>query len=278
MIPYIGGPIVSECFRDKVVIVIGASRGLGKAIALGCAKHGARVALLARSTEQLEQVAEEARQMLGQACPWPTDIREVAALNKTVQAILAQWGRVDVLINAAGVKVEGLIEQASREEITRALETNFIGPMAACKAVIPAMRKQGYGQIINVSSVLGKRATPHRGVYSASKAALNALTEALRIELKDAGVNVTLVCPGRLLETDGSRSVLLAMTVEQAAKRIIGCIQRPRRELVLTPAGRLLVSLNRWSPGLADWILSRWRSGEQSSPSPSTRSSLGGCD
>ena len=112
------------------------------------------------------------------------------------------------------------------------------------------------GHVVNVSSVLGKRATPGRAAYSASKAALNAMTDALRAELGGTAIRVTLVCPGRLEDQPNG---LLASSYEGAARRIVGCLHRPRRELVLTGSGRVLVALNAVSPGIVDRIVAYWR-------------------
>ncbi len=252
---------------DAVVVVTGASRGLGAAVASGFAARGARVALLARSATQLEQVAQRLRATGGQAAAWPLDVRDWDAVHHVFGSILAHWGRLDILVNAAGLKHEGRIEQTSRQDAWDTLSVNYLGPLACCQAVIPAMRRQGAGHIINVSSVLGKRATPARGAYAASKAALNALTDALRVELMDTGIHVTLVCPGRFAEQDAGQRGLLAMSTERAAERIIHCVERPVRELVLTPAARVLSWLSVCAPGLVDHILRRARRQATAPPS-----------
>ncbi len=246
-----------------VVLVTGASRGLGKAVALACARRSSRVALLARSADQLEAVAAEVRATGGEAKLWPVDLRDPAGVSRTVKTVYDHWGRVDVLVNAAGIKPVGPVEEMQRTEVMEALEVNYLGPLAMCQAVIPAMREEGRGHIINVSSVLGKRATPMRGVYSASKAALNALTESLRVELAGEGIEVTLVCPGRMADARDAARGWLKMTETRAAERIVRCMDRPKRELVLTTAGRVLVGLNTWSPGLVDRIVGGWRRRER---------------
>ena len=249
-------------FESKVVVVTGASRGLGAAVALAFAGRGAKIALLARSAEQLSQVAARAKALGAEAMTWPTDVSDWDAAQEAIRGILNHWDRIDVLVNAAGVKHEGPIERTSVNEATTALGVNYLGALACCKVVIPAMRRQGGGHgghIINVSSVLGKRATPERGVYSASKAALNAMTDALRLELWGTGIHVTLVCPGRLTESSIGRGRWLAMTPEQAAARIVQCVDRLPREVVLTPAGRALAVLNALAPGLVDRVLLYWR-------------------
>lgn len=234
----------------------GASRGLGKQVALASSRLSARVALLARDAEQLRRTADEIQAAGGQARAWPTDICDPSAVTNAVGEIVATWGRIDALINAAGTKVEGSVEQTGLGEALRAMQVNYLGAMLLCQAVLPQMRRQGTGHLVNVSSVLGKRATPGRAAYSASKAALNALTDALRAELRGTAISVTLVCPGRL---EDQRNGLLASSYEGAARRIVRCIERPRRELVLTGSARVLVALNGVAPGMVDRVVAYWR-------------------
>ncbi|MBI4581048.1 MAG: SDR family NAD(P)-dependent oxidoreductase [Planctomycetes bacterium] len=254
---------MNRTLRDRVVVVTGASRGLGRQIALACAGRGARVGLLARSAEPLQEVAAAVAALGSDARAWPMDVRDAAAVRATVDEVIARWGRIDVLVNAAGAKIEGPVEQADPDDVRRLFEVNCLGPMTLCQAVLPHMRRQGCGHVVNVSSVLGKRATPMRGAYAASKAALNALTDALRTEVRGTGIRVTLVCSGRL--APGSTNGLLVSSEQGAAERIVRCIERPSREVVLTAAARVLVGLNVLMPGVVDWIVTRWRTGEERS-------------
>lgn len=244
---------------DKVVVLTGASRGLGAEIAVAFACRGARVALLARSPDLLKNVADRVQRSGGRAMVCPTNLRHRHEVQNTVVRILKEWERIDILVNGAGTKREGPIEEVDPHDAMETLEVNYLGALACCQAVLPTMRQQHAGHIINVSSVLGKRATPFRGIYSASKAALNALTEALRVELMGSGILVTLVCPGRLADSVNDSSTWFAMANERAASRVVRCAERPRRELVLTPAGRVLVWLNFWAPNLLDQMLRRAR-------------------
>jgi len=249
-------------WQDKVAVVTGASRGLGAAVAAALAARRLRVALLARSTSALEAVAQRIRASGGTAWPCPVDLTDWDAVDATLANILQQQGRIDVLVNAAGTKVEGPSEAATRATAQAALDVNYLGALACCRAVLPDMRHRGSGHILNISSVLGKRATPQRGLYAASKAALNALTDALRLEVADAGVYVTLVCPGRL--ADGATATrALAQSVQTSAARILDCLDRPRRELVLTLPGRALVWGSVLAPGWLDRMLLWWRHRER---------------
>lgn len=241
---------------DRSAIVTGASRGLGALVAAALARRGVAVALLARDRERLEGVAAQIRATGGIAEPFPVDLADFGAATRAAEAALARLGRIDALFNIAGAKLEGPAEQAKLADAQNALAVNYLAPLALCRAVIPAMRRQGSGNIISVSSVLGLRATPERGLYAASKAALNALTDALQVELAGSGIRVTLVCPGRLIAANEPQS-WLAMSEADAAERIARCMDHPRRRLTLTLAGRALDLLNRLSPRLADLLLRR---------------------
>ncbi len=247
------------CLRDSVVLVTGASRGLGAATACAFARSGARVALIGRDVERLEEVAAEVRCSGGEALVLTADVHDWLAVDAAVGSIINSWGRIDVLVNAVGAKVEALVAQTDLSEALELLKTNYLGPLGCCRAVLPTMRQQHSGHIINISSVLGKRATPGRGAYAASKAALNALTDALRVETASWGITITLVSPGRIWDESERLPPRFAMNVEEAASRIVRCTQRPRRELVLTHAARGLVWMNTLAPGLVDRILRRIR-------------------
>jgi NAD(P)-dependent dehydrogenase (short-subunit alcohol dehydrogenase family) len=244
--------------RGRVVIITGASRGLGAAMACEFARCGARVALLARGVAALEKVAAQVRELGAETLIRPTDVTDWATVHGAINEIMGAWGRIDVLANVAAVDSDRtVVEQIERHVALEAMKTNYLGPLVCCQAVLPVMRRQRSGHLINVSSVLGKRATPFKGAYAASKAALNALTDTLRVETMGSGISVTLVCPGRIKEPTGLRSVVLTISADRAARRIVRCVHHPRREVVLTPAARALVFLNTWTPRLVDRILRR---------------------
>ncbi len=247
--------------HDSVVLVTGASRGLGAATACAFARSGAKLALLGRDATRLEEVAARVRCSGGEAIVVAADVHDWSAIDAAVGGIINRWGRIDVLVNAVGTKLEAPVAETNLSDALDLLKTNYLGPLGCCRAVLPTMRQQHSGYIINVSSVLGKRATPGRGAYAASKAALNALTDALRVETPGENITITLVLPGRLWEETELGRPKFAMSLEEAASRIVHCTQRPRRELVLTHAARGLVWLNAWAPGLVDRILRRVRDG-----------------
>lgn len=266
---------MSRSISKRLVVVTGASRGLGAALALEFARRDARLALIARDQSRLEEVAKDARQLGAAVLVAAAELRDLSAVERVFGLIASKCGPVDVLVNAAGMKVEGLAESADLAKAMEAMEVNYLGPLACCKAVIPDMRRRGAGHIINVSSVLGKRATPGRGAYSASKAALNAWSDSLRVELMGTGVCVTLVCPGRFAAESQAAS-LLRITPEKAARKIADCVGSKKRELLLTPAGWALSALNAFSPRLVDSLLSGWRRREASVTAGARGSDLDG--
>jgi NAD(P)-dependent dehydrogenase (short-subunit alcohol dehydrogenase family) len=174
--------------KSKVVLITGGSSGIGKAIGNYLAKKGLQVYGTTRDLgkypnhENFELVA--------------LDVNNEATIEKAVQSILLKEGRLDILINNAGVGITGPIEETPNEEILKAFETNFNGPIRMIKAVLPQMRSQSDGLIINVTSIAGHMGLPFRGVYSATKGALALLTETLRMEVKDFGVKIVNIAPG----------------------------------------------------------------------------------
>ncbi len=178
--------------KDKVCIVTGASRGIGKAIALRLAREGSRVELVARSRAALAELARGQPTLTAHVC----DVTVPAEVETTVATILASRGRVDVLVNNAGIGVFGPLESTSYEDFRRVLEVNAGGTFLFAKAVLPAMKMQAAGDIINMSSVVGSKGYPEQTAYGASKHAVLGFTKALAAEVHDQGVRVRSICPG----------------------------------------------------------------------------------
>lgn len=174
--------------KGKVVLITGGSSGIGKSIGLYLSNKGFTVYGTTRSLEK-HMDFDEFRLL-------QMDVREVSSIEKVVADIIGSEGRLDVLINNAGVGVTGPLEEIPTEEIKNTFHVNFHGPLDVIKAVLPQMRKQNQGLIINISSIAGYMGLPYRGVYSASKAALGVITEALRMEVKDFGIHIANLAPG----------------------------------------------------------------------------------
>jgi NAD(P)-dependent dehydrogenase (short-subunit alcohol dehydrogenase family) len=268
--------------RNQVAVVTGASSGIGKAVALAFAAAGARVALVARSAAKLEAVAQEARQRGGNALAVPTDVTERAQVDAMVERVLREFGRIDVLVNNAGIGAHGPFWQTPYEDFERIVRVNFFGAAYCTSAVLPHMIARHAGRIVNVSSIIGKRAYPGNAAYCASKFALEGFAEALRTEVRHHGIRVIQVCPGfteteffdHLLQTGGHRRPhRRGMSPDRVAALLLRAVQRDRREIVVSLRGKLLVLLDTFVPGLLDRLLAarfrrRFPGGEMPSPDP----------
>ena len=246
----------------KTVIITGASAGIGAATALAFAAAGANVALAARDEARLAAVASG----LGKrALVVPTDVADHKAIEQLVAKTVAEFGGVDIVINNAGVGLAAPVAELKAADLERAMAVDLLGPLALTQAALPHMR--GRGQLIYVSSVVGLRALPYLGGYAAAKAALDRLTESLRVELRGTGIAVTLIRPGTT-RTGFSRNRLgggqerrrvntRAATPEQVARAILKAAIRQPRVAYVSMADRLIVGLSLLAPRLADWMLGR---------------------
>jgi clavulanate-9-aldehyde reductase len=205
---------------NRVVAVTGASSGIGEAIALGCARAGAAVALAARRADRIDLLRERIEKDGGRAIAVPTDVGEENQARAFIERAHAELGRLDVLVNNAGVMLLGPIENAPTEEWRRMIHANVFGVLYCTHAALPLMRAQGSGHIINVSSVAGRVARAGSGVYNLTKFGVGAFSESLRQEAVALGVRVTLVEPGAVAtELAGHNR---PEVLEQMAKRFQG--------------------------------------------------------
>jgi NADP-dependent 3-hydroxy acid dehydrogenase YdfG len=205
---------------NQVVAVTGASSGIGEATALACAQAGAAVALAARRVERIEALVERIRNEGGRAIAVATDVGEEDQARAFVQRTHAELGRLDVLVNNAGVMLLGPLENASTEEWRRMIHVNVFGVLYCTHAALPLMRMQGSGHIVNVSSVAGRVARAGSGVYNLTKFGVGAFSESLRQEGIAIGVRVTTVEPGAVAtELPGHNR---PEVLEQMAKRFAG--------------------------------------------------------
>jgi len=219
--------------EGKRILITGANRGLGRALVVACAEGGAgEVVAGARRPEELETLAGPVG---GRAKL--TRVRLDVTSDEDVSAA-ARLGRVDVLVNNAGVAVYGGVLKAGMEDIRREIEVNYLGVLRLVRAFAPAMAEHGDGLIVNVASVLGKVSAPALGTYCATKAALLSLSQSLRGDLSDRGVRVIAVLPGTI-DTDMSRDFGgEKMTAEQAAREIIAAIREEKTEAPIGEGAR----------------------------------------
>ncbi|MBF2029352.1 MAG: SDR family oxidoreductase [Oscillatoriales cyanobacterium C42_A2020_001] len=183
---------------ESVVLLTGASTGIGAALAkmLATRYSGIRLVLAARNQERLEQVAAVCQQAGAETLVVPTDLSQIEQGQALAQIALDHFGRVDVLVNNAGYGQMGPLELMTPDECRRQFEVNVLGPLALTQTIIPSMRDRGGGRIINISSIGGRTAFPFGGLYSGSKFALEALSDALRMELEPFNIKVSVVEPG----------------------------------------------------------------------------------
>jgi NAD(P)-dependent dehydrogenase (short-subunit alcohol dehydrogenase family) len=193
--------------RNKVVLVTGASSGIGLATARRLAAAGAKVALAARSADKLEQVTEELKKAGHEALAVPTDMRSADQVKRFVEEAFRHFGRVDILVNNAGQGMAAPVESASFQDFQSLIELNVFGPLRAMQAAIPLMRRGGGGVIANVSSMVSKMHIPGLGAYAATKAALNLLSETARYELEHDGIKVITVFPRTTATDFGKNSI-----------------------------------------------------------------------
>ncbi|MBR8828421.1 MAG: SDR family oxidoreductase [Gomphosphaeria aponina SAG 52.96 = DSM 107014] len=185
----------------QVILITGASSGIGAALAETLARNfcGIRLVLAARTTEKLDQVGTLCRQVGADVLIMPTDMSDMEQVKNLAKMAVEHFGRVDVLINNAGYGQMGPVELVPPTAAKYQFEVNFYGPLVLTQALIPVMRNQGGGRIINISSIAGRMAFPAGGLYSASKFALEALSDALRMELKAFNIQVSVIEPGPVI-------------------------------------------------------------------------------
>jgi NAD(P)-dependent dehydrogenase (short-subunit alcohol dehydrogenase family) len=257
-------------FDDRVILITGGSRGLGLLIARELAQEGARLAIVARDPEELDFARRELAAIGGmRVLALPCDIRDREQAEWAVEATIERFGRLDVLVNNAGVIQVGPLEHMSLEDFEDALKIHFWGPLYLVRAALPYLKKEGEGRIVNVSSIGGKIALPHLLPYSASKFALTGLSNGLRVELAKEGVYVTTVCPG-LMRTGshvhalfkGKRQEELAwfavtdstpltsISGRRAAHRIVQACRYGEPHLIITPQARIAALASVLAPGL----------------------------
>jgi short-subunit dehydrogenase len=247
--------------------VTGASSGIGEATAYRFARANARIGLIARREERLLAVAGRVRELGGEARVAVADVSDESGVKAAISGIENDFSGIDVLVNNAGFGLYAPLQSVRRADVERVFAVNTFGALTCIQAVLPGMRRRERGLIVNISSIVGKRALPMSGAYAATKYALQGLSDALRVELAGTGVRVSVVCPG-YTETEFGKNVIDygasrsqprggVMSADEVAQAIFECACRPRREIVLTGKGRLVVFLQRFAPSVADWVIGR---------------------
>ncbi len=254
-------------FVDQVVVITGASSGIGRELARVFGRDGATVVLAARSVVALEELAQELRAQGGRALTVPTDVGDVEQLARLVRVTQQVFGRVDVLVNNAGQGLAVWAHELTPAQVEDLFRTNTLSAINLTRLVLPGMMARRQGLIINVSSVAGKVGVPSDTVYAATKFAMNGFAQGLRAEVAAYNIKVLTVCP---FFTSGTgfgqnapgrskppRNPLRRMTARQVAEQTVAAAAAGQHELVLGRLARFGVFLNHVAPGGVDWALAQ---------------------
>lgn len=254
----------------KVVIVTGASSGIGESTARELAQAGAITVLAARRAERLERLQNEIEAMGGRALAVPTDLTDLGQVTNLVQTTLATFGRIDILANIAGWGLYDWFEELSAEELRRHYEVNVIGLAELTRQVIPTMKAQRSGFILNMSSYVSRISVPPLTVYASTKYAVEGLTDGLRRALLPWGITVIRIHPSSVSGTEFNQRVVRPGTVkyqavpigrisrERLARHIVELIEQPRRALFISRIYEVPVLINRLFPEFVDWLSASW--------------------
>lgn len=277
----VGGWITARVFRtaqytlhDKVVLISGGSRGLGLVLARHICSQGGRVALLARDSEELARATADLTARDGKVLAVECDLLDRDQIQAAVRKVIDHFGRIDILINNAGIIEVGPLDHMTREDYERAMRLHFWAPYELISQIVPEMRLWGGGRIANISSIGGKVAMPHFAPYSASKFALTGFSDAIRAELSRDNIQVTTVAPG-LMRTGshinakfkgnhdaefawfsaGAGAPLISMDADRAARKIVAAFRRGQPSLTLTLGARGAIAGNAIFPNLTGYMM-----------------------
>ena len=265
--------------RDKVVIITGASSGIGKALAYELAHQGAKVVLAARNIEELLHIEQDLRQQGAEVLSVRTDVTKELACKELIEQAYARFGRIDALINNAGISMRALLEDLEPAVLRKVMDVNFWGTVYCTKYALPYLQA-ARGTVVGVSSVAGLHGLPGRTGYSASKYAMTGFLDTVRIENRRKGVHVMVACPGftatnvrfSALTADGTeqgatpRKEEKMMTAEEVAHRIAKGIMRRKRLLLMEFEGRATHFIKKFSPRFLDTMFYKVMAREPDSP------------
>ncbi len=265
--------------KDKVIIITGGSSGIGRACALRFAKAEARVVISARNAERLAEVEQEVRDLGADVLAVQGDVANENDCVRLVNETLNRFGRIDVLINNAGISMRALFKDLDLKVMRELMEVNFFGTVYCTRYAMRQLLKHN-GSVVGVSSVAGFQGLPGRTGYSASKFAMQGFLDALRVENMKTGLHVMTVCPGytesnirnTALTADGSpqgktpKEEQKLMTAEEVADHIYNGVVHRKREVVLTTQGKLAFFLRKFFPRIVDRLVYRSLQNEPDSP------------
>jgi short-subunit dehydrogenase len=260
--------------KDKVALITGGSRGLGFAIAREICARGGKVALLARNPDELNRAKMQLMKEGGEVLTLPCDLLDAAQIHSAIEQSIHCFGKIDILINNAGIIEVGPFDHMQVEDFDRAMRLHLWAPFVLTLQVVPQMRKQGAGRIVNISSIGGKIAVPHMAPYSASKFALTGFSDAIRAELSRDKIYVTTVTPGMMrtgsqihVKFKGDHSAeykwfdlssklpLASISAERAARKILAACRRGQPALVMPLTAYFIIATNALLPNLTGYVM-----------------------
>lgn len=248
-------------WSEKVVLITGASSGIGEALAVEFGRRGASVGLLARRAEVLDEVARKVEAAGGRALAVAVDVRDACEVRAAAAKVGAHFGRVDVLVANAGIGEITLARTFDIEVVTQVLSVNVLGAMNSVAAVLPEMLARGGGQIVGISSLAAFRGFPGSGAYCASKAALSTFFESLRAELRPSNIYVTTIHPGFIdtpMTRGRNRKMPFLLDADRAAKQMLRAIEARRRTYAFPWQLATIARIGRWIPdALYDRLLAK---------------------
>jgi len=265
--------------NQKVVVITGSSSGIGEALAFQAASRGAKLMLAARSIDKLEAISKMLKKHNAEVHVCQVDVSVQSDCERLINETMKAFGRIDVLINNAGISMRALFVDADPGVLQRLMEVNFWGAVYCTKYALPHLLKQK-GSVVGISSIAGIKGLPARTGYSASKFAMLGFLESLRIENLKTGLHVLMAFPGftasnirnTALAADGSqqgespRDESKMMTAEEVAIKVLDAVERRKRTLILTFQGKLTVLLNRFFPALVDRLVFNHMAKEPDAP------------
>lgn len=258
-------------YENKVIWITGASSGIGEAFTYALNKKGARLILSARREEELDRVKANCTGDPGRVAVLPLDLVKTDVLAEKAREAEQLFGRVDILFNNGGISQRALAIEAELDSVRNLMEINFFGTIALTKAVVPGMIERGHGHVVVTSSVMGKIGTKYRSAYAASKHALHGWFDCLRQEVKEQGVDVTLLCPGYVktdvtknaLKADGTKYDKMgdahknAMDPDEFAEKLLPKVSAGKEEIFIGGKEIWAVYLKRLSPKILNKVLMR---------------------
>ncbi len=266
-------------FKDKAVVITGASSGIGKALAMEFAGMGAKIVMAARNEERLNEAMKEVSGLGVEVIGLPTDVSKEEDCKNLIEKAVSTFGRIDIMINNAGISMRAIFEDTELDVIRQLMAVNFWGTVYCTKYALPHLL-ESKGSLVGISSIAGYKGLPGRTGYSSSKFAMHGFLETLRIENMKKGLHVLIACPGFTasnirntalnekgeVQGESPRDEGKMMSAEEVARHIARAISKRKDRLTLTSQGKLTVLLNKICPKFLDKQVYKHMAKEPDSP------------